>query len=202
MSASPRRPTGPVVLWALVLAVLATIAACGVPTESTPRAITAESTTTSAAVSSGGPAATEATIYLGTPPNTGPDPEARLVAVPRNLDATPTPTAVLEALFEGPTEAEGDRNLLTLIPEGTTVVNTFLDDTDLTVALSEEFGELSGADQVAAYGQVVLSVTDLDEVVSVRFLVDGEPIDDVPTQTDPKPAVTRSDYLGMTSSDG
>lgn len=187
----------------VLVAVLAAAAGCGVPTDGSPRAITAESTTTAPAASSSGPASGDAVIYLSTPTVAATESEAGLVGVPRNLGAPPTPTTVLEALFDGPTQEEQDqRDLLTLIPDGTNLIDATLQDTVLSVELSEEWSALLGPDLLGAYAQVVLTATALNEVTRVRFSVDGEPIDDVPTEGDPKTTVTRGDYIGLIAPGG
>ncbi len=172
--------------------------ACGVPTDGEPRAITAESTTTNPPPPSAGPAAGMATIYLSRPTSAAPEQDAELVAVTRNLGEPPTPPTVLEALFEGATEEEQDRSLVSLIPADTALLGWGLEPNGrLTVELNEEWSTLLGPDQLGAYAQVVLSVTDLPEVRAVRFRVDGEPIDEVPTEGDPRAEVTGGDYRGL-----
>ncbi len=92
----------------------------------------------------------------------------------------PSPTTVLEALLQAPNEAEAERQLTTLIPADTTLVSAQLDEeTDLlTVEFSEEqWQSLSGDTATEAYAQVVLTVTRLDGVSSVQFVLDGEVID-------------------------
>lgn len=187
---------------AVVVAALAVITGCGVPTDDEPRAITAESTTTPPAASSSGPASGQTEIYLSTPTNAATESEAQLEAVSRNMGAQPNPDNVLEALLEGPTAEEQNRDLLTLIPPGTTVLGTTLDGNELTVELGDEWDSLSGPDELGAYAQIVLSMTNLDSVTRVRFKVDGKSVDDVPTGGDPQPVVTRADYLDMISPSG
>ena len=179
---------------ALLLALLA--GGCGVPTDDEPRAITAESTTTQPPPDSSRPTGNTTTIYLSAPSDSATDEVTPLVAVTRNLDAPPTPSETLAALFEGPTEEEQQRGLVSLIPPDTGLVEIELDSGGrLTLDLTMEWSsDLQGPDELVAYAQVVLTATDLPGVNSVRFQVEGVPIAEVPTDDEPKTQVTGDDY--------
>ncbi|WCO65254.1 GerMN domain-containing protein [Iamia majanohamensis] len=193
ISPLPLRRGAVAALLALLVALLA--GGCGVPTDDEPRAITAESTTTQPPPDSSRPTGNTTTIYLSTPSDSPTEEVTPLVAVTRNLDAPPTPSETLATLFDGPTEEEQQRGLVSLIPPDTGLEEIELDSGGrLTLDLTMEWSLLQGPDELVAYAQVVLTATDLPEVNSVRFQVEGEPIAEVPTDDEPKTQVTGDDY--------
>lgn len=197
MTALPLRRGGGAMALALALALMATLVAggCSVPTDDEPRAITAESTTTQPPPASSRPSGNVATIYLSTPADSTTTEVTPLVAVTRNLDAPPTPSETLAVLFDGPTEEEQERGLVSLIPPHTGLESVSLGQGGrLTLDLTMEWSLLQGPDELAAYAQVVLTATDLPQVNSVRFQVEGESIPEVPTDDEPKTQVTADDY--------
>jgi spore germination protein GerM len=181
-------------LVAVLLLIGASLAACGIPTESSPRALTDANTTTTVAPAVVGNAA-RAVIYLSRGPA-----DEELVDVVRGLDSAPSPTTLLEALLQAPNEAEAQRQLTTLIPADTTLVAADLDEeTDLlTVEFSEEqWQTLQGDTATGAYAQVVLTVTRLDGVSSVQFVLDGAVITAPTPEGNLKDVVTASDYRAL-----
>jgi spore germination protein GerM len=186
-----RRRSVPV---AATLLVGSLLVACGIPTESSPRALNDPNTTTTAPPAVVGNAA-QAVLYLSRGPA-----DEELEAVTRGLESAPSPTTVLEALLEAPNEAETERQLTTLIPADTTLVAAQLDEqTDLlTVEFSEEqWQSLSGDTATGAYAQVVLTVTRLDGVQSVQFVLDGEVIRAPTSEGSLQEVVTDSDYRAL-----
>lgn len=189
-----RTARGRTALVGALLVVAALLAACGIPTESSPRALNDPNTTTTAAPAVVGNAA-RAVLYLSRGPT-----DEELVDVVRGLDSAPSPTTVLEALVQAPNEAEAERQLTTLIPADTTLVAAQLDEATglLTVEFSEEqWQSLSGDTATGAYAQVVLTVTRLDQVRSVQFVLDDEVIDAPTPQGSLKPVVTATDYRAL-----
>jgi spore germination protein GerM len=181
-------------LLAALLLVGTLLASCGIPTESSPRALNDPNTTTTEAPAVVGNAA-RAVLYLSRGPA-----DEELVDVVRGLDSAPSPATVLEALLQAPNEAETERQLTTLIPADTTLVSAELDEaTDLlTVEFSEEqWQSLSGDTATGAYAQVVLTVTRLDGVGSVQFVLDGEVIDAPTPEGSLKDVVTAADYRAL-----
>lgn len=169
-------------------------AACGIPTDDAPRVIADETTTVPPATDSGlGP--NFAILYLSDN-SEDPGEVGALVTVRRNLESGATPTTVLEALFAPPLEEELEDGFVSLIPTGTTLDGTELSGSTLTVELSDEWSTLRGPEQTRAYAQVVLTVTELDAVQSVRFRVMGDAVD-APTPTASKDEVRRSDYAAL-----
>lgn len=84
----------------------------------------------------------------------------------------------LQQLLAGPTGPDVEAGASTAIPEGTQLLGVSRDLTVMTVDLSSEFtsggGSLSMQLRVA---QVVYTATQFEDVDSVRFLIDGEPVD-------------------------
>ncbi len=83
---------------------------------------------------------------------------------------------VMEAVLAGPTVTEADLGITTMIPDGTEVLGVNVQGSEATVNLSSEFesggGSLSMTLRVA---QVVYALTQLPDVDTVRFQIDGEP---------------------------
>ena len=164
---------GPILLALLGLLALA---ACGVPADSSPRAIPAEdvpfdllepgetvpATTTI-------PVAATATVFLLS--------GERLVGVDRSSPAAPTPEWALRALLAGPTPEEAARGLRTAI--GTNLaLATSGDDGDLVeIELGASFTAAGGAEQILAIAQVVYTMTAFPQVSGVTFTVDGKVVE-------------------------
>jgi len=113
--------------------------------------------------------------------------------VERRTDATTT-SAALEHLAEGPTRAEAATGIRTALPPEVVGVDEGLADGLTTVSVSRGFTGTAGGDQLLAVAQVVWTLTDLPGVATVRFVVEGAPVE-VPTDgglTD-RP-VDRDDY--------
>lgn len=181
-------------LLATILLLGGLLGACGIPTESSPRALNDPNTTTTAPPAVAGSAAS-AVLYLSRGPA-----DDQLEAVERGLESAPTPTTVLEALLMAPNEAEAARQLTTLIPADTTLVAADLDEQAdlLTVEFSEEqWQSLQGDTATGAYAQVVLTVTRLDGVASVQFVLDGEIIRAPTSEGRVKEVVSASDYRAL-----
>lgn len=104
--------------------------------------------------------------------------------------------AALRELLEGPTPAERDAGLGTLIPEGTRLLGLEVRAGTATVDLSGEFvtggGSLSMLGRVA---QVVYTLTQFPSVRRVRFAVDGEPVEAIGGEgVAVEPPVDRADF--------
>jgi spore germination protein GerM len=127
--------------------------------------------------------------------------EVRLVEVPRDVADESDPGDRLGALFAQPSEQEATAGLITSIPADTMlrampVLNE--ETSELVLDLSSEFLSIEGPELPKAFAQIVWTVTLLDGVRQVRFLVDGEAIRaqdaDGAEQED---AVTRADYNAL-----
>lgn len=173
-------------------------AACGVPTDGSPRKISADELP---------PGLVEATSTTATSAPKGDTEVVQLyyvleeelapafgdVARPARVDA------VLRALLDGPAEefaAEGYRSAL---PQGEDLVLSAEVRAGVArVELTPAFREIPAADQVLAVGQIVLTLTARPGVGQVRFVLDGQPIavpradGSVTTQT-----VSRDDFAAL-----
>ena len=96
----------------------------------------------------------------------------------RTHKATPrVATATVEALLAGPTPAERVSGVSTAIPAGTQLLGISIDGGVATVDLTSEYqsGGSSHSMQVRL-GQVVCTLTQFPTVRSVRFRLDGAPV--------------------------
>lgn len=166
----------------LTAAVLGLAAACGIQADDGPRAITQDQRPDDLerdAAPTDGPTL-QAEVYFtrfdGDRDN--------LVAVERGVQpgsssSRPTPATVLEALLNGVDDAdEGAPNIVTKIPPDTELAGPpVLDDAGvLTVDLTAGISGVQGDGARLAYGQLVCTAAALDEVESVRFVVEEQPI--------------------------
>ena len=162
---------------AVLVAVGAVVAACGVPTDDEPRAIetrnvpfallapTAEATTTTQPSTT---ATERATIYLA-------DADGKLRAVRRSVASPATPARVLQALLAGPSDDEAD-SYSTAITSDTELLSVDGPDNGLVIVdLSRQLLDITGRSQILALAQVVFTVTALPSVDRVLFKFEGEP---------------------------
>jgi spore germination protein GerM len=191
-------------LLAVLLAVAATVGGCGLPDDDRPRPVAAEdapidlSPTT---VSPVDPPAGEETVDVYFV-----DIEAdRLRAVPRRVE-TITVQAAIDALLRGLDEEERVQ-LNNNIPQGVVVLpSTAVADGVLTLDLGPA-GEggiqsVQGPAQARAFAQLVYTATEVPGVTSVRFLVDGQPIE-VPTDAESTgDPVSRANYASLAPVNG
>jgi spore germination protein GerM len=169
----------PYVLAAAALVVGAS--GCGIPTDSSPRAISRENVPddrVDATTETTGPLATvTAPIYLVQSPE-----DPRLVRVDREVPAGgspagPDPATVLETLLSAtPNEREQAEGITNLIPQETRLASQpELARGTLVIDLTRAIFGIEGENQRAAFGQIVCTADALDGVDSVRFQVAGEP---------------------------
>ena len=163
------------------LAVAVTLAACGVPVDSTPTAIprnaipfgllqpSPRSTTTTTEASPG-----QSTVKIFLVTSSG-----RLAVADRQLpEAQPSVADVLEALVRGPSSAETAAGLQSAVPAQTTVIGAVVGaGGTATVNLGGTLGQLVGQAQIEAVAQIVFTATALPGVVQVVFQLAGQPID-------------------------
>ena len=121
---------------------------------------------------------------------------AELAPVERRTASTTT-AAALDQLVEGPTRAEVRTGIRTALPPEVVGVDEVLPDGLATVSVTRGFTGISGGNQQLAVAQIVWTLTDLTTVSTVRFAVEGAPVE-VPTDaglTD-RP-VGRDDYRSV-----
>ena len=153
----------------------------GPATTPTPSEIASTSPSTSAGptptASPAGTTIVRAYFFLDDP--TGGDP--KLVAVLREIPRTrAVASASMNALLAGPTdkEAAAGPNITTAIPDGVKLLGLKVENRVATVDLSREFESGGGtASVVGRLAQVVYTLTQFSNVDSVRFMLDGEPVE-------------------------
>ena len=161
------------------------LAACGSTTESTgttgaPSA--AEVTTTVPDTTAPGTTVPDTTVPVTTLPPTDEPAVALyfvrgevLTVVGRSL-GTADPSAVVQSLLAGPTDAERAAGVTTLVPEGTELLGVEVEGNTATVDLTATFESGGGSLAVMlAVAQVTYTLTRAAEVDEVWFRIDGEP---------------------------
>jgi spore germination protein GerM len=101
-----------------------------------------------------------------------------LAELARELEGdTPPAVAVLRALLEGPEADERASGVSTEIPREVRLLDVGIVDGAARVDLSGEFQEPSAPEAIAMrVAQVVWTLTALEDVGSVSFSIDGEPV--------------------------
>lgn len=175
-------------LRAALLGLVLVLAGCGIPTDGEPRPL-ADETTTTAADPEPELGDTIARVYLV-------NPDQLLVPRDRALEGEKNPETVLDALLLPTSTEEQADDLQSLVPPLTTALSvTDEGDGTLAVDLSAEWGTLAAPTDLFAYGQVVLTLTEMRDVERIRFLIEGDPVDAPPTANqEPSETVTAEDY--------
>lgn len=145
------------------LAVL--LASCAIGPESEPEAVavTIEPGTSARAEATG---SGDHVVYLI-------DADGDLVESPRDLSAPVDIRQLLTSLLAGPTASEVDRGLSTAIPSSTVLSKADLVDDTLELDLRGDFAAAGGDREIAAIAQIVLTVTQLQDVDFVTFSLSG-----------------------------
>lgn len=173
---TPRR----VLVVAASVAAAVALAACGVPVDSQPTALSRSGipfgllnpappqTTTTLA-----PSAVEVPVQIYLIGPTG-----HLVAVARDVPVkAPDLASVLGALVLGPTDVEEEAGLQSALSEQTQVLGATVIGTVATVNLGGTFGQLVGPPQIQAVAQIVFTASALPGVSGVSFELSGIPIE-------------------------
>lgn len=160
---------------ALAAVLLLVLGGCGMRAEESPRAIQTDLDEQTLPIdrSDGVPAVEiAASIYLVNEVD-------RLRPTSRQVRVSPRPpthlASVLDALIGGPTEADVDDGLRSVVPSTTAVRAVTVDGDTAVVDLSEEFASIGGERELLAVGQVVLTVTTFPGVRQVRLQLEGRP---------------------------
>lgn len=117
----------------------------------------------------------EVTIYFVKINNV--DGTAKPIPVTKTIEYKDSPiTNTINALLKGPTEAEKQRGIISLIPEGTSLISTQLKDGYLTLNFSSNFEEnYSGTDAIfLELSQVILTSLDFQQVNKMSILIEGK----------------------------
>jgi spore germination protein GerM len=98
------------------------------------------------------------------------------VVVRRDVPVPATLSAVLSALLDGPSSPEASSGIITVLPQDGKILSTSIQATVATVNLNTAFSQVSGASEVKAVGQLVLTATAQPGVSAVIFEILGVPI--------------------------
>jgi spore germination protein GerM len=153
------------------------LASCGIPADSSPRAIPRDRQQALEEAGTPGPAGSEAfgprVYFLRDGSDSG-----ATEAVPVSRDVSTNAEAVLEALLDGVTASERRAGLRTSVPTGMELLGARLGaQRTLQVDVTEEIFDAESEAQIEAVAQIVYTSTALSDVDRVRLLVDGEPRD-------------------------
>jgi hypothetical protein len=193
------------------LALLLTTAACGIPTDNQPRAISPSSTASQNAeapttMDPNSANRRDETVYLVEGSASGSSDGERLsprtVHVPKTSDVAELAQSTLKQLIA----QQSDKGLTNAVPSGTRILGTRLNDdaTELTINLSQDFNDVQQSLQRRAFAQLVFTATGLTpaHISRVRFEIDGVPRA-AATGNDVTPgagdSVTRADYPSFDS---
>ncbi|MFV2101626.1 GerMN domain-containing protein [Micromonospora sp. LOL_024] len=155
-----------------IVAALTLVAACGVPAENLPRAVTAPpgpfpSAATAAPTAAETGAASEV-LYFSR--------DDRLVPVIRRIDQAPALDAQLRDLLAGPTPAERDDGLTSALPGAFSSAVVELADGLARVTVAMAAVDTGRSDGLLAYGQIVCTLNARTDVTAVLFLERGAPL--------------------------
>ncbi|NLA34253.1 MAG: GerMN domain-containing protein [Actinobacteria bacterium] len=163
-------------------------AACGIPLDDAPRAIEIPSTTAADEPDST-TASADGTVFMYYLSD-------NLLTAVETEGGDQTPAQVLASLFAG--VPEGARtNVSTQIPAGTDLLGTVLSGGSLTIDVSSEFDNLVGSGRTLALAQIVMTVTELDEVRSVSLRIDGVDVPIYSPEAGDTTTVTDCDYRSL-----
>ena len=170
----------------MVAGLCAATAACGIPVESGPSALSKNGvpfgllspspppTTAPTATTQPSPIQVPVQIFLV---GSG----GHLVSVARTVSvAEPDLGSALTALVDGPTQSETAAGLQSAVPAQTIVLGATISNGVATVDLGGPFGQLVGTQQIEAVAQVVFTSQALPGVTGVTFELGGAPVQ-VPT---------------------
>ena len=173
------------------------LTACGVPQDQEPRALSKDgvpfgllsTSTTQTTVVVDEPSALAVVYFVR---------DDRLIPVQRQVRAPASSGRLLDALLEGPSEAESEAGFRTAISSEARVRDVTTSAGVVTIELTDEFVEVAGQDQILALAQIVFTATETDATGAVRFRLAGEPVE-VPRGdgTLTSAPLTRADYAAL-----
>ncbi|MFI7065755.1 GerMN domain-containing protein [Kribbella sp. NPDC050124] len=157
-----------------VVAVALLLVGCGVPLQSEPVPIEAESIPsrlqtpdTPTSVATAARTAVQV-VYVR---------NDRLIKVAREVSGSRVLDGVIQALRTGPTGPEQADGITTALPPGLALTVVAIQGTRVVLELSGETDGRSATQNVLAVGQIVLSVTALQSVDEVTFSRAGKPVE-------------------------
>lgn len=185
---------------ALVAALVASLASCGISNDSAPRDIPEADRLTldNSAKETSDPARGTDRIYLLAPD--APNETQHLRAAQRDIGSSATRR--LQSLFGSLTSLEVSERLRTAIPDGLELHSAVLQPSGtLVVDVSDQLLDLSANSLIDAVAQIVFTASEVDGVQRIDLVVDGKsrqwPAGDGELQADP---LTVYDYPGFIES--
>lgn len=171
---------------ALVVAAAAALAACGVPLDDQPRAITqtTPSTVPATPTTAASTDAQEVSVYFLR--------GERLERVGFPVTGEPTLRKALDFVLS-PLGPKADADLHTAVPPGTKLNDVEVTDGVATIDLTSEINDVKDQTQKEAFAQIVFTTLSFEGAKEVRFLVDGDPVD-APTDDGNLPTVSADNY--------
>jgi spore germination protein GerM len=153
----------------VLVTVLLTLAACGVPAQQEAHPVTLPRRALDVAPSSAAPEpmGEVAQVLCLVRDN-------RLVQTVRRVDAPQNPQQQLDQLVAGPTSSEQMQGLSTALATTALVVNLPGRQSIAAVEVSEAGEGTARSDEVLAYGQIVCTLTSRADIAAVAFLRGGE----------------------------
>lgn len=159
---------------------------CSIRADRDPRALPISTTTTSVPTVTPTVGGSEAAVFYVM--------DGQLIPVLVSMPDHRVSTA-LTALLDKPDKSVERAKLTTSIPVGTKISDaTVSDDGTLTIDLSRDFENVVGPARQQALGQIVMTVSDFPEVDSVRFEIDGDPLQVATPSRGDVSSVTDCDY--------
>lgn len=165
-------------------------AGCGVPLDDHARAIDRATTTTTSTTTSTTPDSPSVDVIVYYVDEKGKLTEKGGL-VPDRVEVSEDPTVrqALTILFTG----EVPDQLKTSIPKGTDVISVTPTGSQVAVDLTGEINDVTGDSQKAAYAQMVFTVLAFTEFTSVKFSIEGNPVE-APTDGANRSVVFAEDY--------
>ncbi|MEZ5180403.1 MAG: GerMN domain-containing protein [Acidimicrobiales bacterium] len=172
-------------LAALAVLVVVALGACGVPVDEEPRPIarTTIPPTSTAPTTLPEDAGQEVAVYFLR--------GDRLERQGYTVKGEATLAQALGRVLEPP--PEGSEDLQTAVPPGTSLLGVEVADRTATIDLTSEIGDVSALAQKQAFAQLVFTALAFPSLESVRFEVDGKPID-APTDDGNRAEVTADNF--------
>jgi spore germination protein GerM len=160
--------------WPAVLALLAALSGCGLPSDARPEVLDSGSVPadllTTERASPPSPAQGQATtVFLVR--------DDRLVSRPRRATSDNVAADAVRALLLGPLPSDTAAGLSTAVPTDTRLISLDLSGSIASVDLSTEFGSVGGSQQVLAVAQIVYTLTASPSISGVRFAIEGRTVE-------------------------
>jgi spore germination protein GerM len=184
---------------AIVLGLALMVAGCGVPTGGEPQAIPSSEVPYGLADPSPAPTVPSTAVPVEAPSQIFLlSAEEVLVGVPREVEGTSVRerlTDLLAQLEAGPSAAEREEQLSTLLTPEVRLTLTDLADRTATIDLGVPTGAPSGAAGRRAVAQLVLTATSLQGVDGIQLTIGGDPVEaPLPTGELTSAPLTAADY--------